>query len=343
MGAPVSIQPVVKAAEVIMTLKSLSVALSLFIVALASSLPAGAQGTAKVWRIGLMHVGLDHVPPSLAPLGEGLRALGYEAGRNIRLDFRNLADEAAAHAVAREFVRDRVDLIVAFEEQALRGARAATSEIPVVFLHLADPVADGFVESLARPGGNVTGFITYPVSPSKQIELFSEVVPRPRRLLVLVDPKDTVTRRALPEVRNAGDALRIQVMEREVTTASDLERVLGAADRREVDGVFALSQTLWTNFPSLILRRATERRLAVVTHRKEWVRQGALLSYAADLATVGRSAAPYIDKILKGTRPAELPVMAPTKFELVINLKVAGALGLTIPPSLLLRADHLIR
>ena len=174
---------------------------------LAGPLAAEAQQTGKIWRIGLMHVGLDHVPPSLVPLREELRALGYEDGRNIRLDFRNLADQAAAHTVARQFAGDQVDLIVAFEEQAMRGVKAATSEIPVVFLHLVDPVADGFIESLARPGGNVTGFITYSVSPSKQLELFSEVVPRPRRLLV--DPKDPIARRALLELRSAGATRQI--------------------------------------------------------------------------------------------------------------------------------------
>jgi putative ABC transport system substrate-binding protein len=133
---------------------------------LAAPLAVEGQRQDKVWRIGVIHVGLDHVPPSLAPLREELRTLGYEDGRNIRLDFRNLADQAAAHTVARQIVGDRVDLIVAFEEQAMRGVKAATSEIPVVFLHLVDPVADGFIESLARPGGNVTGFITYSVSPA---------------------------------------------------------------------------------------------------------------------------------------------------------------------------------
>lgn len=326
-----------------MTLKALSVALTFVMATLGLPLPGNAQGTAKVWRIGLIHVGLDHVPPSLVTLREGLRALGYEDGRNVSLDFRNVADEAAAHAVAREFVQDRVDLMVVFEEQAMRGVKAATSQIPVVFLHLADPVADGFVESLARPGGNVTGFITWPVAPAKSLELFSEVMPRPRRLLVLVDPNDPVGQRALPALRGAGTTLRTQITERKVTTASDVERALAGADRRKVDGVFILSATLQTNFPSLVLRLTTERRLPWVSHRKEWVEQGALLSYAADMAAVGRDAAPYIMRILNGTKPADLPVVLPTKFELAINLKVAATLGLTIPQSLLLRADHLIR
>ena len=308
----------------------------------AAPLAAKAQQAGKVRRIGLMHVGLDHVPPSLATLREGLRALGHEEGRNIRLDFRNLADEAAARAVAQEFVRDRVDLIVVFEEQAMRGVKAARSQIPVVFLHLTDPMADGIVASLAHPGGTVTGFITWPVSFSKQIELFSQFTPRPRRLLVMVDPKDPVTQRDLPDLRRAAAALRLQLAEREVTDAGDIERVLGAADRTTADGVFVTSPTLRTNFPSLILRLASARRLPLVGLRKEWVQQGALFSYATDLAVIGRSAATYVDKILKGAKPGDLPVEQPTKFELVINAKTAKALGLTIPPSLLLRADQVL-
>src|SRR5215467_16253504 len=125
--------------------KALSLALALFVVMLSPPFRGGAQESTKIWRIGVMHVGLDHVPPSLAPLRDELRTLGYEDGRNIRLDFRSLADQAAAYTVARQFVGDRVDLIVAFEEQAMRGVKAATSENPVVFLHLVDPVADGFI------------------------------------------------------------------------------------------------------------------------------------------------------------------------------------------------------
>jgi putative tryptophan/tyrosine transport system substrate-binding protein len=321
-----------------MRLIALVVALGLAL----SSLAVGAQPAGKVYRIGLIHVGLDHVPPSLVPLREELRALGYDDGRNIRLDFRNVADQVAANITAQQFVRDQVDLIVAFEDQAMRGVKAATSGIPVVFLHLEDPVADGFVESLAHPGGNATGFITWSVSPSKQIELFSEVVPRPRRLMVLVDPKDPITRRVSPELRSASAALRIQAVEHQVTTARDIERALGATDRSKVDGVFVLSQTLRTNFPSLVLRLTMERRLPLVGPRKEWVQQGALFSYAADLAAIGRVAAPYVTKILSGTKPGDLPVQEPTKFELVINLKTAKALGLTIPQTLLQRADQII-
>ncbi len=316
-----------------------TIALALFV----APLGAEAQQAAKVWRIGLIHVGLDHVPPSLPTLREGLRVLGYEESRNIRLDFRNVADEAATHAVAQEFVRERVDLIVVFEDQAMRGLKATPSQIPIVFLHLTDPVFDGYVASLARPGGNATGFNNLLVSPSKQIEIFSEFMPRPRRLLVLLDPKNAFTQRALPEMRNAAAALRLQLTEREVASASDIERVLGAADRSNTDGVIAMPP-LVTNLFSLILRLTTERRLPLVSPRKEWVQvqQGALFSYGPDLAAIGRAAATYVDKILKGAKPADLPVEQPTKFELVINAKTAKALGLTIPQLILLRADEVI-
>ena len=304
--------------------------------------PPALPAQPKVWRIGAFHVGLDHVPPSLPTLREGLKALGYEEGKNLRLDWRNLADEDAARETAKEFVRNRVDLIVAFENQSVRAAKAATSEIPIVFLHVADPVADGFVKSMSHPGGNLTGFVTWVISPAKQMELFKEIVPL-RRVLVLFDSQDPTTPRYLAEVRKAAATLKLQLAEREVTSQADIERVFRSIKRGEVDGVFGLSPALATKFPSLILRLSSEKRLPLASNRKEWVEQGALFSYATDLAPVGRDAAPYVDKILKGAKPADLPVQEPTRFELVINLKTAKALGLTIPQSVLIRADRVIQ
>jgi putative tryptophan/tyrosine transport system substrate-binding protein len=149
-----------------------------------------AQQPQKVWRIGLFHVGLDHVPGSLERLREGLKAFGYEDEKNIHLGWRSLSDDKAARKTAEEFVHRKVDIIVAFENQTIRAAKAATSEIPVVFLHATDPAADGFVKSLARPGGNMTGFVGLRKLPDKQMELFKEIVPRLHRVLVLVDPED---------------------------------------------------------------------------------------------------------------------------------------------------------
>jgi putative ABC transport system substrate-binding protein len=304
---------------------------------------AEAQQPKKVWRIGLSHVGLDHVPPPLEPLRQELKKLGYEEGNNIQLDWRNLPDEEAARATAQEFVRNRVDLIVAFESQTVRAAKAATSEIPVVFLLVVDPVAEGFIKSFSHPGGNMTGFGGPGDVPGKQLELFSEVVPRLRRVLILIDPKDPVAMRSLAEVRLAAKSLKLLLVERQATTQTDLERVFGSLKPGGVNGVFIVSPNLRTKFPSLILRLASEKRLPLAIHRKEWVEQGALFSYAHDLASVGPPAAQYIDRIFKGAKPADLPFQEPAKFEFVINLKAAKQIGLTVPPNVLARADRVIR
>ncbi len=327
----------------------------LAVLLLAAPLAGEAQQAGKVYRIGLFHAGLDHVPPSLDALREGLKALGYDSGtvpvsmvssvmegKNIRLDWRNLADEAAAQETAKEFVRQRVDVIVAFENQTVRAAKAATSEIPVVFLHVTDPVADGFVKSLADPGGNLTGMSGYRDLTPKHLELFKELVPRLRRVLVLIDPDDPVVPRLMKEARPAAAALRLQLVERGARTQPDLEQVFGSLKRGEVEAVFPISQTLQTKLTSVLLRLAAEKRLPLWTHRKEWVEQGALFSYAPDYLAVGRDAAGYIDKILRGAKPGDLPVEQMSKLALVINLKTAKALGLTIPPVLLLRADQMI-
>jgi putative ABC transport system substrate-binding protein len=244
---------------------------------------------------------------------------------------------------ASEFVRDRLDVIVAFENQTVRAAKGATSELPVVFLHVTDPVTDGTVVSYARPGRNFTGIADtdFELLP-KALEIFKDFLPHPRRLLVLVDPQDPATVRLVADARQAAAALGLLFLERAVTTQTDAERLFGGLKRGDAQGVFIVSPTLYTKFPSLILRLASQSRLPVSFHRKEWVTQGALFSYGYDFVSVGKAAAVYVDKILKGAKPADLPVEQPTKFELVINVKTAKALGLTVPPSLLLRADQVI-
>ncbi len=304
---------------------------------------AHSQTSKKVWKVGLFHVGLDHIPPSLSTLREGLKALGYEEGKNIHLDWRNLADEEAARETAKEFVRNRVDLIVAFENQSVRAVKATTSEIPVVFISVTDPVADGFVKSLAHPGGNLTGFVGRREVPDKQIELFKEIVPRLRRILVLNDPDDPTAGRLLTEVRRVGSELKLQLNEHKVTVQPDIERVFGSIKRGDMDGVFIVSIDLQQKFTGLILRLATERHLPLVVRTRGWVEKGGLFSYGHDVTPVGRDAAQYVDKILKGTKPEDLPVQQPLKFEFIINLKTATQIGLTIPPNVLARADKVIR
>ncbi len=305
--------------------------------------PGQAQQPKQVQRVGLFHVGLDHVPPSFPALRAALKELGYEEGKNIHLDWRNLPDDEAALATAKEFANQPVDLIVAFEDQTIRAAKAATGKVPVLFLHANAPVADGFVKSFAHPGGNMTGFVAWPVSNGKQVELFKELIPDLSKLLLLVHPDDPVGQRWLQEMRQAAKALKLRLIERKATNQEEIERALGSARPEEVGGILVPSLILRNSYSSLITRLAAEKRLPLGMHRKEWVEQGALFSYSADLASVGRAAAPYVDKILKGTKPADLPVDQVSRFELVINLKSARKLGLTIPQSILFRASKVIQ
>jgi putative tryptophan/tyrosine transport system substrate-binding protein len=190
----------------------------------------------------------------------------------------------------------------------------------------------------------MTGFeaFTFEV-PDKKLELFKHLVPHLRRVLVLQDPTDPVTPSLLAELQKAGAALKLQLIEQAVTEQADIERVFGALPRGDVDGVYVLSPNLLVKFSALVIRLATERGLPVPGHRKEWVRQGALFSYGPDRRADSREAAAYVDKILTGAKPGDLPVQRGMRFELVINLKTAQALGLTMPPSLLFQADEVIR
>ncbi len=305
---------------------------------------AGAQQPAKIWRLGLFHVGLDHVPPSLEGLRQELRTLEYEEGRNIRLDFRNLADEAAARVTAREFVRSRVDLIVAFESQTVRAAQAATRDIPILFLHVTDPIAEKFVKDLAHPEANLTGVgeLFRDLTP-KRIEIMAAIEPRPKRLLLLTALKNPASQREVREARAAARAVGIELVERDVIDLKTVEGAFSGLKGGEVQGVLIQSSNVSTKFSSPILGWAKDHRLPVAFQRKEFVEQGALFSYGPDSRDVGREAAHYVDRILKGATPGSLPVQQVTRLYLVFNLNTAQALGLTIPQSLLLRADEVIR
>ena len=251
---------------------------------LVTPLAAETQPAGKVWRIGLFHVGLDHVPPSLDGLREGLTALGYEEGKNIHFDWRNLADEDAARTTAQAFVRDRVDLIIAFENQTVRAVKATTTEIPVVMLHVTAPVENGFIKSFAHPGGNFTGLAGLGDNPSKEVELFKELVPRLKRLLVLFVAGDPASSRWLADVRQAATKLKLELVERQTAKRADIERVFAAIKPGDVDGVFISSPDLRTRFLALILELASNRHLPLQGHRREWVEQGALFSYGEVLS-----------------------------------------------------------
>jgi putative tryptophan/tyrosine transport system substrate-binding protein len=319
---------------------------------LAVSLTAGSNDDSSasqpVRRVGLMHVGTDHVPPSWPSLKARLEELGWTDGRNVELMWRNLEPDEA-EAQARVFVRQGVDVIVAFEDKSINAAQEATAEtrdpIPIVFLHPSDPVRDGLVKSLAHPDSNLTGVYAARDVVAKQLELYELLVPRLRRVLTLVDPEDAATERLLPEYRAASAQLPrpLELDIREASSAQDLRRIFRSLRPGEVDGAFLLSPSRMLNHSSLTIRLAKRARIPVQAHRKEWVEEGALYSYGIDLPLIGRAGARYVDSILRGTSPADLPVEEISKIELAINLETAARLGIKVPQEMIIRADEVYR
>jgi putative ABC transport system substrate-binding protein len=317
--------------------------------ALAACRASDDSATAQdVRRVGLMHVGTDHVPPSWPSLKARLEELGWTDGGNIELMWRNLEPDAA-EAQAGVFVAQDVDVIVAFEDRSISAAQDATAgtrqPIPIVFLHPSDPVRDGLVDSLAHPGRNLTGVYGARDVVAKQLELYELLVPGLHRVLTLVDPEDPATERLLPEYRAASAQLPrpLELDIRQASSAQDLRRIFRSLRPGEVDGAFLLSPSLRLNHSALTIRLARRARLPVQAHRKEWVEQGALYSYGIDLPLIGRAGARYVDSILRGTSPADLPVEEISKIELAINLETAGRLGIKVPRDMIIRADEVYR
>src|SRR5512132_1705051 len=311
-----------------------------------ASTEGGSSGAQQIPRVGLMHVGTDHIPPSWPALKARLAELGWTDGQNIELLWRNLEPDAAAPQ-ARMFVQQHVDVIVAFEDTSIGAAQEATARdhIPVVFLHPSDPVRDGLVKSLSHPGTNLTGVYAARDEVDKQLEIYQLLVPKLRRMLTLVDPTDKRTKRLLAGYQAAAAQLArpIQLDIREASSAQDLKRVFRSLRPGEVDGVFLLSPSLRLNNTALTIRLAKPARLPVQAHRKEWVEQGALFSYGIDLPLIGRTGARYVDRILRGASPADLPVEEVPKLELAINLNAAARLGIKVPPNMIIRADEVYR
>ena len=338
--------------------------LAFLLLAAACSGSSGAQ-TPKTtnFHIGLFHVGVDHVPASLPALVDALKDFGYltanEAerfenclkslpqaltvqGKNVRLDWRNLADEAAADEAAKEFVRDKVDLIVAFESQTIRAAQAATTAVPVVFLHALDPVGEGLIQSLSHPGGNMTGLIGFRQLAGKQLEVFKSILPSLHRVLAVTNPEDPAGQDLLDEIRKTAEAHDITLVERAASTEGEIRRVFGATRPGEIDGVVIASQDLQTKFSLLMIGLALEHRLPISVGFRARVEAGGLFAYGPDFPAVGQKAAVYVDKILEGAKPGDLPVEEMTELELVINQKVARELGVKLSRQWLDAADEVI-
>jgi putative tryptophan/tyrosine transport system substrate-binding protein len=309
--------------------------------------PVEAQQPKKVARIGILRP--DSPPPNVSEvlvafLG-GLRDLGYIEGQDISIEYRwaegryeRLPDLAA------ELVRLKVDVILTTATPATNAARQATKTIPIVFVNVSDPVASGLVASLARPGGNITGLTNIASNLSgKQLELLKESVPGATRVAVLWNSASQAAVPLLKETEAAARALKVRLQPHEVKDPKDLDSAFSAITRGRPNALFALADPMLSTYRSRIADFAVRGRLPSIYWLSSFVVVGGLMSYGPSIADMGHRAATYVDKILNGTKPANLPVEQPTKFELVINLKTAKQIGLTIPQSVLYRADRVIK
>ena len=305
--------------------------------------PTEAQQPKKIPLIGYLTTGSPFLAsPNRDAFREGLRQLGYVEGQNIIIEYRygensneRLPDLAA------DLVRLKVNIIVAGGTEAIRAAKKATGTIPIVMGISSDPLGSGLVESLARPGGNVTGLSAMsPELSGKRLELFREAFPKIRRPAVLWY---TASNAAFKETQAAAQALGLRILSLQVRRPEDLDRAFALVTRERSDGLIPISSAFLSANRKRILEFAKKNKLPAIYPNELYVEDGGLMSYAASIQDSFRRAAVYVDKILKGRTPSDLPVEQPMKFEFVINLKTAKQIGVTIPPNVLVRADKVIR
>jgi putative ABC transport system substrate-binding protein len=316
---------------------------------LAAPLAASAQPAGKVYRIGYLSTssGSNTYVRPLEALRQGLRELGWVEGKNIVIEYRYAEGRIdRLPGLAEELVRLKVDIIVASPTSSALAAKDASRTIPIVGLGLAEPVAVGLVASLARPGGNVTG-VTYSVDANiygKQLELLKEVVPKVRRVAVLSNPIGSpATPLFITNIKAAARSLGLQLQFHEARGPGEFDAAFVAMAKERAVALLVFGDPMFLLNRGRLADLALKNRLPSMSTQWQWVGAGGLMSYGPSLPELWRRGATYVDKILKGAKPADLPVEQPTKFELVINLKTAKTLGLTIPPSLLQRADEVIQ
>jgi ABC-type uncharacterized transport system substrate-binding protein len=312
----------------------------------ASSQIAEAQQTKKVPRIGfLAATSPSAISTRIEAFRQGLGELGYVEGKNIVIEYRYAEGNLdRLPALAAELVRLNVDVIVTGGAANTRAAKEATKIIPIVMALDNDPVASGFVASLARPGGNITGLSTLaPEISGKQLELLKEIVPKLSRLAVLGNSTTPVNAQALREIELPAGPFRVKLQYLDIRDPKDIETAFRAASKGRAEALLVLASPLFVLQRTQLTDLALKNRLPAIYDRREFVDDGGLMSYGTNFADMSRRAATYVDKILKGAKPADLPVEQPTKFELVINLKAAKQIGLTIPPNVLARADKVIK
>ena len=321
----------------------LSVIAFVLVVAVAA---AEAQQPKKVPRIGYLSPTSPSVSPTrIEAFRQGLRELGYVQGKNIIIGYRYAERKFdRLTALAAELVRLKVDLIVTTGPTVTRAAKEATTTVPIVMATDTDPVGNGFVASLAQPDGNITGLSNLATEiGGKRLELLKEIVPRFSRLAVFGTSTNPGNAQSLKETEIAAGALKVQLQFLDVLGPKDIETAFREAGKTRADAVLLLTSPVFISQRRQIAELAVKSRLPVIYYAAEFVEDGGLMTYSVNLNDLARRAATYVDKILKGRKPADLPMEQPTKFEFLINLKAAKQIGLTIPPNVLARADRVIR
>ena len=307
---------------------------------------AEAQQPKKIARIGILNPGWrgdTGIEVLSEAFRQGLRELGYVEGQNVVLEYRFAeAKPERLRELAAELVHLKVDVIFTINAPAARAAKNVTKTIPIVFTWVADPLE--LVASLARPGGNITGLTTIAGDLSgKRLELLKEALPGVSRMGVLWNSANPTATRVFREMEEASPQLGVRIHPMGVRDPDELQKAFEVATKERVGGLFVIEEAVMTSYRTRVLGLASKHRLPTGSQYKEFAEAGGLLTYGPDLPDLFRRASTYVDKILKGAKPADLPVEQPTKFELVINLKTAKQIGLTIPPNVLARADKVIK
>jgi putative ABC transport system substrate-binding protein len=326
-------------------LKWLGLSVIAFVLLLAGVV-APAQQPTKIPRIGwLAGASLSAQSARTEAFRQGLRDLGYVEGKNIVIEWRYAEGKVdRLPDLVAELVRLKVDVIVTAGPNSTRAAKATTSMIPIVMTSDPDPVGDRFVASLARPGGNITGLSNFdPELSGKRLEILSEVVPKLSRVAVLGTSTTPAHAQVTGEIELAAKALKVQLQYLDVLASKDIETAFRNASKGGAQAVLTLTSPILTSQRAQLADLAAKNRLPAIYYRSEFVEDGGLMSYGASFTDMDRRAATYVDKILKGRTPADLPVEQPMKFEFVVNLIAAKQIGLTIPPNVLVRADKVIR
>jgi putative ABC transport system substrate-binding protein len=314
----------------------------------AAAWPLAASAQQRIRRIGVLIGRAENDPEGqqkAVALERGLEELGWSLRRNVEIDYRWQTDDARQRqAFAQELVDRKSDILVANSTPYLAAARLATNVIPIVFVAIADPVAQGFVQSLNRPGGTITGFgVEEPAMGAKWVEMLKEIAPGVGSITVIFNPDSApFARMFLPSIEAVRSTTAIELVIAPVRNESDVEQAIAAAGRGPSGGLIFLPDSFINSRSATIAALVARQKLPAIYSVSPFARNGGLIAYGIDRVDLFYRAAAYVDRILKGAKPADLPVQMPTKFELVINIKTAKALGIAVPPTLLARADEVI-